>query len=140
MQTDWRTQRRMLWRYTRYDFGNLRILPRRSGKGDTPRPRRQRRREVPPRHVQLSRRMEQRDRHGSQGQLADGGLRAMTLFSIFALRGRDRDNPSLRGRSNENYEQRMELIGRGQTCTITSVQKDNLVLEIYNYHKERSYR
>ena len=64
----------------------------------------------------------------------------MTLFSIFALRGRDRDNPSLRGRSNENYEQRMELIGRGQTCTITFVQKDNLVLEIYNYHKERSYR
>ena len=35
----------------------------------------------------------------------------MTLFSIFALRGRDRENPSLRGRSNENYEQRMELIG-----------------------------
>ena len=56
-----------------------------------------------------------------------------TLFSIFALRGRDRENPSLRGRSNENYEQRMELIGWGQTCTITSVQKDNLVLEIYKY-------
>ena len=37
----------------------------------------------------------------------------MTLFSIFALRGRDRDNPSLSGRSNENYEQRMELIGGG---------------------------
>ena len=36
-----------------------------------------------------------------------------TLFSIFALRGRDRENPSLRGRSNENYEQRMELIGGG---------------------------
>ena len=35
----------------------------------------------------------------------------MTLFSIFALRGRD--NPSLQGRSNENYEQRMELIGGG---------------------------
>ena len=64
----------------------------------------------------------------------------MTLFSIFALRGRDRENPSLRGRSNENYEQRMELIGARQTCTITSVQKDNLVLEIHNYHKERSYR
>ena len=63
-----------------------------------------------------------------------------TLFSIFALRGRDRDNPSLRGRSNENYEQRMELIGGGQTCTITSVHKDNLVLEIYNYHKERNDR
>lgn len=59
----------------------------------------------------------------------------MTLFSIFALRGRDRDNPSLRGRSNENYEQRMELIGWGHTCTITSVQKDNLVLETYNYDK-----
>ena len=56
-----------------------------------------------------------------------------TLFSIFALRGRDRDNPSLLGRSSENYEQRMELIGWGQTCTITSVQKDNLVLEIYKY-------
>ena len=35
----------------------------------------------------------------------------MTLFSIFALRGRDRDNPSSRGRSNEKYEQRMEFIG-----------------------------
>ena len=57
----------------------------------------------------------------------------MTLFSIFALRGRDRDNPSLLGRSSENYEQRMELIGWGQTCTINSVQKDNLVLEIYKY-------
>ena len=59
----------------------------------------------------------------------------MTLFSMFALRGRDHDNPSLRGRSNEKYEQRMELIGSGHTCTITSVQKDNLVLEIYNYDK-----
>lgn len=39
----------------------------------------------------------------------------MTLFSIFALRGRDRDNQALRGLSNENYEKRMELIGRGQT-------------------------
>ena len=55
----------------------------------------------------------------------------MTLFSIFALRGRDRDNPSLRGRSNENYEQRMEFIGSCQTCTITSVQKDNLIIEVY---------
>ena len=60
-----------------------------------------------------------------------------TLFTIFALRGRDRDNPSLRLRSTDNYEQRMELIGRGQTCTITSVQKDNLVLEIYNNDKAR---
>ena len=36
-----------------------------------------------------------------------------TLFSIFALRGGDRENASLRGRSNENYEQRLELIGGG---------------------------
>ena len=56
----------------------------------------------------------------------------MTLFSIFALRGRDRDNPSLRGRSTENYEQRMELIGSVQTCTITSVQKDNLIIYVYD--------
>ena len=60
-----------------------------------------------------------------------------TLFSIFALRGRDRENPSLCLRSTDNYEQRMELIGLGQTCTITSVQKDNLVLEIYNNDKAR---
>ena len=59
----------------------------------------------------------------------------MTLFSIFALRGRDRENPSLRGRSNENYEQRMELIEGGQTSKRTTVQKDNLVLEIYSYDK-----
>ena len=51
----------------------------------------------------------------------------MTLFFIFAMCGRDRDNPSLRGRSNKNYEQRMELIGWWYTCTITSVQKDNLI-------------
>ena len=37
----------------------------------------------------------------------------MTLFSIYRFVGRDRDNPSLRGRSNEKYEQRMELIGGG---------------------------
>ena len=37
----------------------------------------------------------------------------MTLFSIFALSGRDRDNPSLSGRSNENYEQRMETCRKG---------------------------
>lgn len=63
-----------------------------------------------------------------------------TLFSIFALRGRDRDNPSLSGRSTENYEQRMEIIGSWHTCTITSVQKDNLVLEIYNSDKKKEGR
>ena len=33
----------------------------------------------------------------------------MTLFFISRFAGRDRDNPSLRGRSNENYEQRSEV-------------------------------
>ena len=36
-----------------------------------------------------------------------------TLFTIFALRGRDRDNQSLRGHSNKKYEQRMEFIKWG---------------------------
>ena len=48
-----------------------------------------------------------------------------TIFTIYALLGRARDNPSLRGLFNENYEKRMELIGMEQTCTISSVQKDN---------------
>lgn len=56
-----------------------------------------------------------------------------TLFPIFALRGRDRDNPSLRTRSTVNFEQRMEIVGGGDTCTITSVTKDNLVLELYSF-------
>lgn len=57
----------------------------------------------------------------------------MTIFAMFALRGRDRDNPSLRTRSTANFEQRMEIVGGGQTCTITSVTKDNLVLELYSF-------
>ena len=40
----------------------------------------------------------------------DGGLRAITLFAVSRFVGRDRDNPSLRGLFNENYEKRMELI------------------------------
>lgn len=55
-----------------------------------------------------------------------------TIFAMFALRGRDRDNPtSVRGRSTDNYEQRMEIIGQTSTCTITSVAKDNMVLEVW---------
>ena len=34
----------------------------------------------------------------------------MTLFAVSRFVGRDRDNPSLRGLFNENYEKRMELI------------------------------
>lgn len=48
---------------------------------------------------------------------------------IVAMRGRDKDNPSHRGCSNENYEQRLEPNANGICNTITSVQKDNLVLE-----------
>ena len=54
-----------------------------------------------------------------------------TIFSIFALRGRDSDNPSMRTRSTANFEQRMEIVGGGCTCTITSVAKDNMVVEVY---------
>ena len=35
--------------------------------------------------------------------------------------------------------QNIGLGGGGQTCTITTVQKDNLVLEIYNYGEGRNY-
>ena len=55
------------------------------------------------------------------------------VFEMFVLRGRDRDNPtSVRGCSTDNYEQRMEIIGQTSTCTITSVAKDNMVLEVYS--------
>ena len=37
----------------------------------------------------------------------------MTIFAMFALCGRDRDNPSLRTRSTANFEQRMEIVGGG---------------------------
>ena len=36
-----------------------------------------------------------------------------TLLSMFALRGRYRDNPSMRTRATDNYEQRMEIVGGG---------------------------
>ena len=56
----------------------------------------------------------------------------MTIFAMFAFRGRDRDNPSMRTRSTANFEQRMEIVGGGGcTCTITSVAKDNMVVEVY---------
>lgn len=51
--------------------------------------------------------------------LGGGHFPATSVCVVYQLRGRDRDNPSLRGRSTENYEQRMELIGGWQTCTIT---------------------
>ena len=51
------------------------------------------------------------------------------IKTIVAMRGLDKDNPNDRGKSTENYEQRLEPNTQGTSNTITSVQKDNLVLE-----------
>ena len=48
---------------------------------------------------------------------------------IAAMRGRNPDNPSERGKSNGNYKQRLEMNENGTSNTLTSVQKDNLVVE-----------
>lgn len=50
-------------------------------------------------------------------------------IQIASMRGRNPDNPSERGKSNGNYKQRLEINKNGTTNTITSVQKDNLVIE-----------
>ena len=46
-----------------------------------------------------------------------------------AMRGRNPDNPSERGKSNGNYKQRIEPNMNGTSNTITSVQKDNMLIE-----------
>lgn len=48
---------------------------------------------------------------------------------ICAIRGRNPDNPSERAKSNGRYRQRLEMNDKGTSNTITSVQKDNLVVE-----------
>lgn len=48
---------------------------------------------------------------------------------ICAMRGRNPDNPSERAKSNGRYRQRIEMNDKGTSNTITSVQKDNLVVE-----------
>lgn len=48
---------------------------------------------------------------------------------IAAMRGRNPDNPSERGRSNGRYKQRLEMNKNGTSNTLTGVQKDNLVVE-----------
>lgn len=50
-------------------------------------------------------------------------------YLIVAMRGRNPDNPSERGKSNGRYRQRLEPNGGGISNTLTSVQKDNLLLE-----------
>lgn len=49
---------------------------------------------------------------------------------IVAQRGRDKFNPNHRGPANENYEQRLEVREDECSNTLTTVQKDNLVLEV----------
>ena len=49
--------------------------------------------------------------------------------TIVAMRGRDKNNPNYRGPATDDFEQRLEPNESGTSNTITSVQKDNLVLE-----------
>lgn len=53
----------------------------------------------------------------------------MEEVKIAAMRERNPDNPNERGRSNGNYQQRLEINENGMSNTLTSVQKDNLVIE-----------
>lgn len=52
-------------------------------------------------------------------------------YRIAASRGRDRDNPSYRGRSSARFEQRLEMGSGEASNTLTSVAKDNYVCEFY---------
>ena len=52
-------------------------------------------------------------------------------YIVVASRGRNPENPSERGCSNGRYRQRLEPNTGGVTNTLTGVQKDNYILEIY---------
>lgn len=52
-------------------------------------------------------------------------------YYVVASRGRDPDNPSDRSSGNPNLVQRLEINKSGFTNVITSVSKDNWILEIY---------
>ena len=49
--------------------------------------------------------------------------------TICAECGRDKENPNHRGHATENYEQRLEPNAEGIANTITTVTKDNLLVE-----------
>lgn len=56
---------------------------------------------------------------------------------IVAMRGRDVDNPTTRKNSN-NLKQRLEIQQQGELCgTLTTFQKDNMVLEPISTNGER---
>lgn len=54
---------------------------------------------------------------------------------IVAMRGRDPENPSDRTSGNPNLEQRLEPNSEGISNTLTTVQKDNMVLEVGHIEK-----
>lgn len=57
-------------------------------------------------------------------------MKGKTIFCrICAFRGRDKFNPSFRGKANVNFIQRLEVGGRISN-TITSVGKDNMLFLI----------
>lgn len=62
----------------------------------------------------------------------------MKKYLIAAVRGRNPDNPSERKRSNANYRQFLEINDKEIANTLTSVGKDNYVIEIEygKYSKE----
>lgn len=57
-----------------------------------------------------------------------GGIQPKIL-DIVAMRGRDPENPSDRTVGNPNLEQRLEINEHGIANTLTTVSKDNMVLE-----------
>lgn len=59
-------------------------------------------------------------------------------FTIVAMRGRNPDNPSERSKSNGKYKQRIEPNRGGVSNALTSVEKDNLVMEELILKKERT--
>ena len=61
-----------------------------------------------------------------------GGDRQPMIVDRICIRsiGRDPNNPNDRSTGNPNLEQRLELNENGTTNTISSVQKDNYILEI----------
>jgi site-specific DNA-cytosine methylase len=58
-------------------------------------------------------------------------------YRNFTTRGRMPGNPSFRGRSNGEFQQRPEFCPDGRTNTISTVQKDNLLMETTIETRER---
>ena len=70
----------------------------------------------------------------------DDSLAVMEEVKIGAMRGRNPDNLSERGKSNGNYQQHLEVNENGTSNTITSMQKDNLVVEPLNPYEDGTAR